>query len=116
MISIILNLFIINIFITLVYYLDAPQEMTNRFVEIFTKGKVKRVELKKPFSCPLCVCNYLSFIYLLIVMPLNSFLLICLLSVANGFLTKFSSYAVQLIDQLISHLAMLMERLINKIR
>lgn len=116
MLTVYINLIFINLFITLVYYLDAPQEMTNRFVEMFTKGKVKRVELKKPFSCPLCMCNWLSFIYLLIVMPISSFLLICLLSVVNGFLTKFGSYAIQLTDQLLSHLAMLFERFINKIR
>ena len=113
---ILINLIFINLFVSLVYYLNAPQEMTDRFVEIFTKGKVKRVELKKPFSCSTCICNYLSFFYLLIVMPIGSFILICLLAVLNGFLTKLTTYAIQLMDQLVSHLAMLFERLINKIR
>ena len=113
---ILINLIFINLFISLVYYLNAPQEMTDRFVEIFTKGKVKRVELKKPWSCSVCICNYLSIIYLLIAMPFNQIIMICLLAVLNGFLTKLTMYAIQLMDQLVSHLAMLFERLINKIR
>ena len=96
--------------------MNAPQDITNRFMEVVTKGKVKRVELKKPLGCPTCMCNWLSFIYLLIVMPINSFILICTFSVLNGFLTKFGTYMIQLIDQLVSHLATLFERLIDKIK
>ena len=115
MLKILTDLLLINLFISLVYYLNAPQEIANRFMEILTKGKVNKVELKKPLGCPTCMCNWLSFFYLLIVMPIGSFILICTFSVLNGFLTKFGLYAIQLIDQLISHLAMLFERLINKI-
>lgn len=116
MLNIFISLIFINLFISLVYYLNAPQEMTDRLIEIVTRGKVKRVELKKPWSCACCICNYLSLIYLLIVMPFKEIILICLLAVLNGFLTKFVTYLIQLTDQLISHLSMLFERLINKIR
>lgn len=116
MTTIYLNLLLLNLLITLVYYLNAPQGLANRLIEIVTKGKIRQVELKKPWSCPICMCNWLSFIYLLIVMPIYQIILICLLSVLNGFLTKFGSYAIQLIDQLVSHIAILFERLINKIR
>ena len=116
MLIIITDLLLINLFISLVYYLNAPQDMANRFMEVVTKGKVKRVELKKPLGCPTCLCNWLSFIYLLITMPISSFILICTFSVLNGFLTKFGIYMIQLIDQLVSHLATLFERLIDKIK
>lgn len=111
----ILNLIYINLFISLVYYLNAPQEMTDRLVEIVTKGKVKKVELKKPWSCATCICFWITLLYLLFFVH-TQFLSILFMSVLNGFLTKFTTYIIQLIDRLISHLSMLFERLINKIR
>lgn len=117
MIDILLNLLTLNLATSLIWgYFDAPQQITNRLVEIISRGKIKKVELKKPLSCMGCSTVWLSFIYLLFALPFNQIILICVLSATNGFLTKFSSYTIQLIDQLLSHLAILFERLINKIR
>lgn len=78
-------------------YFDAPNQIISYICNIITDGKIKTVELKKPWGCTLCMTAWTTFIVLLFINPAY-----CWMSLIYAFSTKFMLYAIQLIDKLIT--------------
>lgn len=96
-------------------YLDAPNQISSRFVELLTKGKIKTVYLKKPFSCPLCMTFWISFFYLCFhIHSFQDFVFALFLSILNAFLTKPILYTIQVFERFISKIFSTLDRLISK--
>lgn len=96
-----LILLLINlIFVILIAYLDAPNEILSSIMNLLSKGKIKRVELKKPFGCPLCMTFWCSWLVSLIILPftLKWFLVGLLASLLNAILTKYTLYILETLD------------------
>lgn len=91
-------------------FVNFPQELANSLAALFTKGKIKSVELKKPFSCSLCITTWTTLIILLILVPK-----LCWMCLLFGAATKYISYAYTLADKIISLVFILIERVLNKI-
>ncbi len=96
-------------------YLDSPNQIASQIMEILTKGKIKQVYLKKPFSCPLCMTFWVSFFYLCFYMDsFQSFVFCLFLAVLNAFLTQFVLLLIQVSERLISKIFAIFDRLISK--
>lgn len=102
---------IISFSITYIWdYVNFPAEIADRVVSFITKGKIKHIELKKPFSCSLCMTTWATLIVLLCMDPAW-----CWLCLLYGLSTKYILYAINLTDRIISLVFVLLERLLNKI-
>ena len=88
------------IFVILIGYLDAPNDILSSIMNWISKGKIKRVELKKPWGCPLCMTFWCSWIASLIILPFTFkwFLIGLLLSLINAVLTKYTLYILETLD------------------
>lgn len=96
-----MELLLINfILVVVIGYLDAPNKIASQLMNWLSKGKITRVELKKPWGCPLCMCWWISWIYLLITLPFtwHYFLIGIALALLNAILTKYSLYIIETID------------------
>lgn len=96
-----LILLLINlIFVILIAYLDAPNEILSHIMNWLSKGKIKRVELKKPLGCPLCMTFWCSWLVSLIILPftLKWFLVGLFASLLNAILTKYTLYIIETLD------------------
>lgn len=91
-------------------YVNFPAEIADRIVSFVTKGKIKHTELKKPFSCALCMTTWTTLIILLCIESK-----LCWMCLLFGMSTKYALYAIQLTDRIISLVFVLLERLLNKI-
>ena len=99
-----LNLLMINFCcVVIIGYLNAPNEILSSLFNCFTNGRIKEVTLKKPFGCPLCMCWWISWIYLLIALPFTwyYFLIGVTLALLNALLTKYALYIIETADMLI---------------
>lgn len=99
-----LNLLMINFCcVVIIGYLNAPNEILSSLFNCFTNGRIKEVTLKKPFGCPLCMCWWISWIYLLIALPFTwyYFLIGVTLALLNALLTKYTLYIIETADMLI---------------
>lgn len=57
---------IITVSIVLIWdYFGFIGEFSNYMVELFTRGKIKSIELRKPFGCSLCMSVWITLIILL---------------------------------------------------
>ena len=112
-----LTLVFINIILTTIIGIwDAPNQIASGIMEILTKGKLKKVYMKKPFSCPLCMTFWISFIYLCFYIDsFQSFVFYLFLSVLNAYLTQFVLLTIQVIERFISKILALFDRLISRI-
>ena len=96
-----MELLLINfILVVVIGYLNAPNEIASQLMNWLSKGKITRVELKKPWGCPLCMCWWISWIYLLITLPFtwHYFLIGIGLSLGNALLTKYTLYIIETAD------------------
>ena len=92
---------IVMVSIVLIWdWFNAPNEIASQLMNWLSKGKITRVELKKPWGCPLCMCWWISWIYLLITLPFtwHYFLIGVGLSLGNALLTKYTLYIIETID------------------
>lgn len=96
-----MELLLINfIVVVIIGYLNAPNEILSSLFNHFTNGRIKEVTLKKPLGCPLCMCWWISWIYLLIALPFtwHYFLIGVVLSLLNALLTKYTLYIIETVD------------------
>lgn len=96
-----MNIYLICLIITLslviiIDYLNAPCEIASTIANIITKGKIKNVQLKKPFGCSLCMTFWITVIILLILEPS-----MCWLSLIYAICTKYILAIINLIDLII---------------
>lgn len=91
-------------------YFDAPNQMASQLMERLTKGKIKRVILKKPWGCSTCQCFYITLLVLLIMSPQ-----LCWMSVVYAFSSKFILYFIQILDKLLTAVFIRLEKICNKI-
>lgn len=109
----ILNLILINIIITYVWdILNYPNTIAGMLTALFTKGRIKSVELKAPLGCSFCMIFWISAIYLLIcklaLLPAIAIGLVC------AFSSKITLYSITILDSIIDKVFRYLERLINK--
>lgn len=116
-----INLLLINLTIVLIWdYFNAPNDILSALFSRFTKGRIPTIELKRPFGCSLCMTFWCSIIYLItsVIVGACTFrgiLLAFALSAINAWLTKYTFYAITTVDNIISKVFILFERLITKI-
>lgn len=113
----IITLILVNfICVEIIGRLNYPNEIASLIMSKATNGKIKRVELIKPFSCPLCMTIIISMIYLCFVVYWLSFTSIVIgvaMAVMNGVLTKYMDYTLNLIDRAVTKIMIICE---NKLR
>ena len=86
---------IITVCIVIIWgFLDAPNEIASTIMNWLSKGKIKRVELKKPFGCTLCMTFWTTLIVLLILAPEW-----CFMSLVYAISTKYILYIIELMDK-----------------
>lgn len=86
---------IITVCIVIIWgFLDAPNEIASIVMNFLSKGKIKRVELKKPLGCMLCMTFWTTLIILLILAPEW-----CFFSLLYAISTKYILYIIELIDK-----------------
>lgn len=114
MIQTIITLILINyICVEVIGRLNYPNEIASMIMNKMTNGRIKRVELIKPFSCPLCMTIIISMIYLCFVINWLSFTSIVMgvaMAVMNGVLTKYMDYLLRLIDGAVTKIMIICEK------
>ena len=114
----ILSLLMINfICVYIIGYTEAPNNIASQIMSRLTNGKIKRVMLKKPWSCHLCMCWIISLIYMCFVIPWTfpGILLGITTAALNSFSTKYILYALQILDKFLTAVFIRLEKLCNKI-
>ena len=110
----ILDIVLIHLIIMIVWKrLDFPNEFASNAMRLITKGKIKSVELKKPFGCGLCMTFWITLIYMLIFyidFGLLNIISVCLLS---AILVDYSYNLLKLIEELFSTIISLVFKLID---
>lgn len=102
---------IITFCIVMIYgYFDAPNQIASQIMARLTKGKIKRVILKKPWGCQTCMCFWITLLILLIISPH-----LCWMSIIYAFSVKFILYLIQLLDKLLTKLFIRLEKLFDRI-
>lgn len=91
-------------------YFDAPNQIASQIMARLTKGKIKRVILKKPWGCSTCQSFYITLLVLLIISPQ-----LCWMCLIYAFSTKYILYTLQLIDKLLVKVFIRLEMLFDKI-
>lgn len=113
-----LNLLFINITVVLIWDIfNFPNEFASTIAQIITHNKVQYIQLKKPFGCSLCVTFWLSIVYTVVNLgfTFENLLFALFLSAVSAWLTKFTFYAIRLIEQFTGRLSAFLERSLNKI-
>lgn len=88
-------------------YLDVPNEIASKIMNFFTGGKIKRVELKKPIGCTLCMTFWSTLVILLIMSPKW-----CWMSLLYALGTKYTLYIIELVDRALVKLFVKLENLL----
>ena len=107
---------IVMVSIVLIWdWFNAPNEIASQLMNWLSKGKITRVELKKPWGCPLCMCWWISWVYLLITLPFtwHYFLIVVGLSLLNALLTKYTLYIIETIDLVLCKLLGWLQQLLK---
>ena len=107
---------IVMVSIVLIWdWFNAPNEIASQLMNWLSKGKITRVELKKPWGCPLCMCWWISWVYLLITLPFtwHYFLIGVGLSLLNALLTKYTLYIIETIDLVLCKLLGWLQQLLK---
>jgi hypothetical protein len=107
------NIFLICAIITAciayIYKLDAPNEIGSTIMSWLTKGKIKKIELRKPWGCPLCITFWVTLIILLVVYPAY-----CWLSFVYAFSVKYIDYSITILEYFLDWVFIRLERIFNK--
>jgi hypothetical protein len=100
---------IITSCIAYIYHLDAPNEVVSAFMGWITKGKIKRVELRKPFGCPLCMTFWITLALLLVLTPKFWFM-----SLVFAFSVKYIDYTITVLESALDRLFSWLETILKK--
>lgn len=89
-----ITLIYISLLITIVWdYLNYPNQVAGLVMDKLTNGKIKQVELIKPFGCSLCMTFIISWFYLAFTQvcwtSFTSIVGYTLLAVINGLATNY---------------------------
>lgn len=110
----ILNLILIHLIAVVVWNkLNVPNEFASNLMRLITKGKIKSVELKKPFGCGLCMTFWITLIYMLIFYFDFGLLHIISVSLLSAILTDYSKKIIELIEYIFSTIISGIFRLID---
>lgn len=115
-----INLLYINLLVVLVWdYLNYPNEVAGMIMGRLTNGRIRQVELVKPFGCSLCMVFILSFIYLacntINWCSIDSITLYTLIAVLNGVITQYTFSTILLINDLLNKILIKINIIIKKI-
>lgn len=91
--------------VLIIDWFNAPNEILSQIMDWITSGRIKRVELKPPFGCSKCMSFWITLIFLLITAPE-----LCWMSLVFAFSTKYILFIIEIIDKIITKLAILIER------
>ena len=106
----------ISLLITIVWdYLNYPNELAGLVMSKLTNGRIKQVELIKPFGCSLCMTAIISWFYLAftcVVWPsFTSIVGYTLLAVLNGISTIYIYSLILIINDKINQLLSELDKL-----
>lgn len=88
-------------------WFNAPNEIASSIMRLLTNGKIKQVELKKPFGCSACMTFWITLVILLIGSPEW-----CWMSLVYAFLTKHTLIIIDTIDKIIVKIFILIQKLL----
>lgn len=94
-----------------IFHIDAPNQIASWLANILTNGKIKHIELRKPFGCPLCLTFWTTLIILLCTSPQYWYM-----SLLLAFLSKYFDYGLTILELLLDKAFLLLEKLLNKIK
>ena len=99
----------ISVLITIVWdYLNYPNEVAGLIVSKLTNGRIKQVELIKPFGCSLCMTAIISWLYLaftcVVWSSFTSIVGYTLLAVINGISTNYIYSLILIVNDTINKL------------
>lgn len=99
----------ISVLITIVWdYLNYPNEVAGLIVSKLTNGRIKQVELIKPFGCSLCMTSIISWLYLaftcVVWSSFTSIVGYTLLAVINGISTNYIYSLILIVNDTINKL------------
>jgi hypothetical protein len=99
----------ISVLITIVWdYLNYPNEVAGLIVSKLTNGRIKQVELIKPFGCSLCMTAIISWLYLaftcIVWCSFTSIVGYTLLAVINGISTNYIYSLILIVNDTINKL------------
>ena len=97
--------------IAYIFHIDAPNQIASWLADILTNGKIKHIELRKPFGCPLCLTFWTTLIILLCTSPQYWYM-----SLLLAFLSKYFDYGLTILELLLDKAFLLLEKLLNKIK
>lgn len=95
--------------IAYIYHLDAPNEVVSTFMSWITRGKIKRVELRKPWGCPLCMTFWITLVVLLVLAPKFWFM-----SLVFAFSVKYIDYTITVLERALDRLFCWLETILKK--
>ena len=101
----------LTISIVYIFHIDAPNQIASTLADILTNGKIRHIELRKPFGCPLCLTFWTTLIILLCTTPQYWYM-----SLLLAFLTKYIDYSITIIELFLDKIFLILEKLLNKIR
>lgn len=99
----------ISVLITIVWdYLNYPNELCSLLMSKLTNGRIKQVELIKPFGCSLCMTAIISWLYLaftcIVWCSFTSIVGYTLLAVINGISTNYIYSLILIVNDTINKL------------
>lgn len=97
--------------IAYIFHIDAPNQIASIIADWLTKGKIKHIELRKPFSCPLCLTFWSTLIILLFTTPQFWYM-----SFVCAFTTTYIDYGLTIFELILNKIFYLIEKLLNKIK
>lgn len=100
----------VTISITYIFHLDAPNQIASEIARWITKGKITRIELRKPLGCPNCTVFWCNFGLLIFLDPTYIWV-----SLVCCFAVRYIDYAISTIELLLDKIFLLLDKLINKI-
>lgn len=96
--------FIITVFITIIWdFLDAPNKIASAIMKT-------PIILKPPIGCSLCTVFWVTMLFILILSPRFWWM-----SIIYALSTKYVLYAIKLVDLFLVRIAILLEKIFNKI-
>lgn len=106
----------ISLLITIVWdYLNYPNEVAGLVMNKLTNGRIKQVELIKPFGCSLCMTAIISWFYLaftcVVWSSFTSIVGYTLLAVLNGISTIYIYSIILIINDKINQLLSELDKL-----
>lgn len=116
--KVLLSILIINVFFSLLIGTGKLNEFATDIFNFINKTKLNYITIRKPLGCEFCMVWWTTLLYLLIVCDYSNYLYIIsipAIAIINAFATRYTLYIWRLIDSFLTKMAVLLERLINKI-